>query len=114
MTSKTRGASRFRIVSKKESASAMAKRRPDLHQASKQPSAKYFLAVNVHRLRRDKGMTQVALARKAKLSLRTIAYLESADPRYNPGLDTVDALAWALGEPVLKLLEQRRDDVIEI
>jgi len=58
----------------------------------------------VKRLREDKGMTQVELAKKAKVTQPYLAQLE-AGTRKNPSLEILKRLARALGVPVGELLE---------
>jgi DNA-binding XRE family transcriptional regulator len=104
----------LRVVGERESLAHMAKHRSDLHAGTKRPSTKYFLGVNLCRLRREKSLSQAQLAKRAKISLRSVAYIESASPDSNPGLDMIDALAWALGVSVAQLLEARPADVLVI
>ena len=55
-------------------------------------------------LREAKGLTQVDLAKKAKVARTYIVKLESGDKR-NPSLEILQRLAKALGVPVTELLE---------
>jgi XRE family transcriptional regulator of biofilm formation len=55
-------------------------------------------------LREEKGLTQVALAERAKVTQTYIAKLESGDKK-NPSLAILQRLARALGVPVTELLE---------
>jgi len=61
------------------------------------------LSVKLKRLRGQKGMTQEALARKAKVSLGYLARLEIG--RHDPKLGTLQKLAKALGVEVAELLK---------
>lgn len=61
------------------------------------------LAVKLKRLRKNRGMTQEALARKAKISLGYVARLEIG--RHDPKLGTLQKIAKALGVPMSQLLE---------
>jgi transcriptional regulator with XRE-family HTH domain len=56
------------------------------------------------RLRKQRGWTQEALARRARLALVTIGQIE-ADMRRTPTLDTRKKLAKALKVPVTELLD---------
>ncbi len=58
----------------------------------------------VKTLRKAKGMTQVELATKAKVTQAYLAQLE-AGTRKNPSLEILNRLAKALGVPVTELLE---------
>ncbi len=53
------------------------------------------VAVNVKRFRKEKGLTQVALAERTGLSLATIYFIEQ-DRRPNPSFPTLRKLASAL------------------
>jgi transcriptional regulator with XRE-family HTH domain len=61
------------------------------------------LAMKLKRLRTEKGLTQQALAERAKVSLGYVARLETG--HYDPKLSTLRKLAKALGVPVTALLE---------
>jgi transcriptional regulator with XRE-family HTH domain len=54
-------------------------------------------------LREEKGLTQDALAKRAKLTKPYISQLESG-ARQNPSLPALQRLAKALGVPVAELL----------
>jgi transcriptional regulator with XRE-family HTH domain len=58
----------------------------------------------VKTLREAKDMTQVTLARKARVAQAYLAQLE-AGTRKNPSLEVLKRLARALGVPVTELLE---------
>jgi len=58
---------------------------------------------NLAKLRREKGLTQEGLARKADISFHTVVMLESGGIK-NPKIDTVVKLAKALGVSIDKLL----------
>jgi XRE family transcriptional regulator of biofilm formation len=53
--------------------------------------------------REEKGLTQVELAKRAKVTQTYIAKLESGDKK-NPSLEILQRLAKALGVPVTELL----------
>lgn len=55
-------------------------------------------------MRDGKGLTQVELAKRAKVTQAYIALLEAGDKK-NPSLAILHRLAKALGVPVTKLLE---------
>jgi len=61
------------------------------------------LALEIKALRKERGWTQSALARKAGVSAGHIARLETM--RHDPKLSTLVKLAKALGVPVTELLE---------
>jgi transcriptional regulator with XRE-family HTH domain len=53
------------------------------------------LAINLHRIRKERGLTQAQLAKRAGMRQPRIAEIEGGD--YNPRLDTIAKMAWALG-----------------
>lgn len=59
---------------------------------------------NLAKLRKEKGLTQEGLARKADISYHTLIKLESGGIK-NPKIDTVVKLAGALGVAVDVLLK---------
>ncbi len=61
------------------------------------------LAVKLKRLRKARGITQQALAHKARVSLGYLARLEIG--RHDPKVSTLRKLSRALGVPVTELLE---------
>ncbi len=58
----------------------------------------------IKKLREERGLSQQALAEKAKVTDAYIAMLETG-VRKNPTIDTLKRLAKALGVPVTALLE---------
>ncbi len=54
-----------------------------------------LLAANIHRLRKEAGMTQAQLAERADISQQVVSGLEAGER--NPTLVTLEALADALG-----------------
>jgi transcriptional regulator with XRE-family HTH domain len=62
------------------------------------------LNVAIRRAREAKGMTQLELARRAKVAQGYISDLEAGTKR-NPGIAILQRLAKALGVPVTALLE---------
>jgi transcriptional regulator with XRE-family HTH domain len=62
------------------------------------------LKSSVKRLRTKCGLTQVELAKKARVTQTYVAKLEGGD-RVNPSLPVLKRLAKALGVPVTRLLE---------
>ncbi len=62
------------------------------------------VAPNILAAREAKKLTQVALAKKAKLSVSYVSMLERGERV--PPLDTLEALAKALGVPPLDLLQR--------
>jgi transcriptional regulator with XRE-family HTH domain len=66
------------------------------------------LGVRIKRLRVEKGMTQAAVAKRAKISRVHLANIESADDaahHRSPSLAVLERVARALGVPVTALLE---------
>ena len=57
----------------------------------------------IKRLRTERGLTQVELAKKAKVTQTYIAKIEGGD-RVSPSLPVLKRLAKALGVPVTALL----------
>ena len=66
---------------------------------------------NVRRIRRQLGMSQRALAKKAKVSDRLISGLETTGA--NITVDVLDQIALALGCPVAALVVETADDVVK-
>lgn len=68
----------------------------------------YILSVELSRvvrtLREKRGITQVVLARNAKIAQPYLTQIEQGK-RKNPSLDVLKRLAKALGVPVTELLE---------
>ncbi len=62
------------------------------------------VAPNILAAREAKKLTQVALAKKSKLSVSYVSMLERGERV--PPLDTLEALAHALGVPPLDLLQR--------
>jgi transcriptional regulator with XRE-family HTH domain len=62
------------------------------------------LKTMIKRLRIEHGLTQVELAKKAKVTQAYVAKIEGGD-RVNPSLPVLRRLAKALGVPVTALLE---------
>jgi transcriptional regulator with XRE-family HTH domain len=54
-------------------------------------------------IRMDKGFSQAALAKRARLTREYVNKIEAG--RYDPPLSTINALARALGVPVTELLK---------
>lgn len=61
------------------------------------------IGVTIKRLREEKGWTQLALAKRAKVPQSYISELEAGDKR-NPGIETLRKLAKVLGVKVMRLL----------
>jgi transcriptional regulator with XRE-family HTH domain len=61
------------------------------------------VGVNIKRLRETRGLTQVVLARRAKLHRVSLAKIESQT--LSPTLATLDRIAKALGVRTAELLE---------
>lgn len=59
---------------------------------------------NLVKIRKEKGLTQESLARKADISFHTLVKIESGGIK-NPRIETVIKLAKALGVSIDKLIE---------
>ncbi|HTA75801.1 MAG TPA: helix-turn-helix transcriptional regulator [bacterium] len=92
-------------ISHADSMKALKKRRPDVYKALKDPEPMACLAWNVMEYRHEKGLSQKALAAKAGVSLRTIAYLEEYRDKFNPQIKIVQAIAKALGVKFTELFQ---------
>lgn len=73
------------------------KTRSEAYKALKDPEPRACLAWNLMEYRREKGLTQKALAEKAGVSLRTIAYIEDYEEQFSPNIKIVQGIARALG-----------------
>ena len=62
-----------------------------------------MLGIKLRKLRKGRGLSQEALAKKARLTRVYVNKLEAG--RHDPSLSTINALAKALGVSVTKLLE---------
>jgi transcriptional regulator with XRE-family HTH domain len=60
------------------------------------------IGIKLRKLRDEKGMSQVALAKKARISREHLGRLEAG--RYDPSVGLVQRLAKALGVPLTELL----------
>lgn len=61
------------------------------------------MGARIRKLREARGMSQTALAKKAKISREYVNKLEAG--RYDPTMGVLQRIARALGAPVMKLLE---------
>lgn len=66
---------------------------------------------NIKRIRKEKGLTQKDLALKVHLSRSYLADLENN--RYNPSIDTLDAISKALQVPVTYLMGESAKSIID-
>jgi hypothetical protein len=101
----------MKMYSYEESLAHMKKHRPDLAYADAHPSIRYFLAVNLATHMRKKKMTQTALAKKSGLSLRCIQGMASPAETTHPTLESIDAVALALGIRVVDLLRTWKETI---
>jgi transcriptional regulator with XRE-family HTH domain len=62
-----------------------------------------MLGIKLRKLRKGRGLSQEALAKKARLTRVYVNKLEAG--RHDPSLSTLNALAKALGMRVTELLE---------
>lgn len=72
-------------------------------------SLRQIAAKNLRALRAQRGLSQEALAEKSRLSVSYISMLERG--QRIPPLDTLDALAKALGVSALYLLQELSEDL---
>jgi transcriptional regulator with XRE-family HTH domain len=70
------------------------------------------VAANLRRLRAERGMSTVALARQSGVARATLAQLEAG--RGNPTLETLYALANALGVGLAELIAATRGPAVEV
>jgi DNA-binding XRE family transcriptional regulator len=75
---------------------------PEIAEIAHEVDPPAILALNVMRLRAERGMTQAQLAAAIGVSQPRIAGIESGDA--NPRLATLSKLAHALGVPLSELL----------
>jgi transcriptional regulator with XRE-family HTH domain len=83
---------------------------PEIHAIAAEVDPPFILAANVIDLRRERGLTQAALAEKAGIAQPRIAEIEAGDA--NPRLRTLTRLAVALEVTVGDLLRPPPDFVI--
>ncbi len=93
------------MISREESMKRLKKSRPEVYKALKDPEPKACLAWNVMEYRHEKGFSQKALADKAGISLRTIAYIEDYEGEFSPNIKIVQAIAKALGVKFTELFQ---------
>jgi transcriptional regulator with XRE-family HTH domain len=80
-----------------------------------EPNERFWLGVNLHRLRKERHLTQEQLAKAVDVSARRLRDIENAVPESNPGLNTIMALASALKVGVLELLGPGSEqDLVEV
>ncbi len=66
--------------------------------------ARKRVAVNVQRLRRDRGLSQEELGARARVHQTYLSQVESA--KRNPSIDVVERLAEALGVDISALFQR--------
>lgn len=93
------------MISRDESMRLLKKTKPEAYQALKDPEPRACLAWNVMEYRHEKGFSQKALAEKAGVSLRTIAYIEDYEEKFSPNIKIVQAIAQALGVKFTELFQ---------
>jgi transcriptional regulator with XRE-family HTH domain len=77
-------------------------RHPEIAEIAHEVDPPYILALNVIRLRRERGLTQAELANRLGVSQPRIAEVEAGDA--NPRLITLSKIAHALGVSLSELL----------
>src|SRR4051812_24406448 len=75
--------------------SILEKKRPDLAERAKNPSAKMKVAMNLFELRRKEGLTQKEAAEKSGIPIATYQRIEEAQPTSNAKIDVIEKLAKA-------------------
>lgn len=65
-----------------------------------------IVGANIATIRKKAGLTQAALADACGMATARISEIESG--RHNPTVDTLDAIAAALGVHISRLFSQRR------
>lgn len=93
------------MISHEESLRQLKKARPEVYKALKDPEPRACLAWNVLEYRHEKGLSQKALADKAGISLRTVAYIEDYEEKFSPNIKIVQAIAKALSVKFTDLFE---------
>jgi len=79
------------------------------------PTPLYWLSLNLWDHRRRRKLTQEELAAKANMSARAYRYIETAVPEANPELNTIVALADALGLEIRDLFKPRPDlEIVDV
>lgn len=66
--------------------------------------ARKRVAVNVQRLRRDRGLSQEELGARARVHQTYLSQVESA--KRNPSIDVIERLAEALGVDIAALFQR--------
>ncbi|MAS08905.1 helix-turn-helix domain-containing protein [Salinisphaera sp.] len=79
-----------------------------LHNDDERPNVLVHVAGNVHRLRRDAGLSQQSLADAARVSRRMLVNIEKGD--VNVSLNTLDRIAEALGVLFHTLVQPRETE----
>lgn len=77
------------------------KRHPHLYKAAMNPTAKHRLGANVTAFRLKKGMTQKALAAKARVPHPILKKIEESHPKSNPTQSVIEKIALALHVDVI-------------
>jgi putative transcriptional regulator len=93
------------MISHEESMKLLKKNKPEAYKALKDPEPRACLAWNVMEYRREKALSQKALAEKAGVSLRTIAYIEDYEEKFSPSIKIVQAIAKGLGVEFTELFQ---------
>jgi ribosome-binding protein aMBF1 (putative translation factor) len=79
------------------------KRHPHLYKAAMNPTAKHRLGANVTVFRLKEGISQKALAAKAKVPHPVLRKIEESHPRSNPTQSVIEKIALALDVDVIDL-----------
>jgi DNA-binding Xre family transcriptional regulator len=70
-----------------------------------QASARYWAGVNIYAARSGQKMTQAELAKKAKISIKTLYGIENVVPASNLTFETFESISRALGVSPQDLLK---------
>ena len=93
------------MISGEESLRRLKKAKPAAYQDLQDPEPRACLAWNILEYRHKKGLTQKALAERAGVSLRTIAYIEDYEEQFSPNIKLVQMISKALGVKFTDLFE---------
>jgi ribosome-binding protein aMBF1 (putative translation factor) len=94
------------IVTTASTVGAVNPHRPQSSSPDRPVDGRRLIAVNVRRLRAQRGLSQEALADRAGMHRTYLGSVERAER--NVSIDNVCRLAWALGVDVRRLLASRR------
>ena len=88
---------------KKATLAQWKKHHPHLYKAAQKPTPKNRLGANVTAFRLKKGMTQKALAARARVPHPVLKKIEESHPKSNPTQSVIEKIALALHVDVIDL-----------